>query len=98
MLVMLLVPSLFWDHYLVLLFVPFTFLIVSSMKDLPWPLVLLWVAAAVFMSMPYPFFDGRLYEGWGTLRLAPQLFAVLLVGAVMIREIRRLRSKSETKS
>jgi hypothetical protein len=94
MMVMLLVPSLFWDHYLTLLMIPFCFLIALSLQDMSRPMVVLWVVAAAFLSRPYGFFDGRLYSGWGTLRLAPHLFAVLIIGAILICEIRRRREVS----
>jgi hypothetical protein len=51
--------------------------------------ILLWAAAAVFLSRPYPFFIGRVFTGWTTLLLAPQVSAVLLIGAILACEIRR---------
>lgn len=87
--VMLLLPSLFWDHYLVLLFVPLAVLLAASLRrGRVLPLVVL-AGSAMFLARPYQFFGGPVARGWGTLWLAPHLLAVAVIAALLFWELRR---------
>jgi hypothetical protein len=75
---MLLVPSLLWDHYLILLFPAAMLLFVASWMRKGLLFTMLWSLALAFMSIPYLFADPAYRAGWKVLLMAPQTFALLV--------------------
>jgi hypothetical protein len=108
----LLLPSILWDHYLVIALFPLVAVyghLVSTGRLLSWRTGAL-VVAAVLMSMPVLFWPAHLRQldfrqGAGLLGMSPGLYGVLILfvlDLICLRDIRRsqaqMRPQTEAKS
>lgn len=74
---MLLVPSLMWDHYLILLFPMAMLFFLSSWSGYSIIFTLIWSLSLTATSLRYWFANPAYRNGWKTLLMSPQTFAVL---------------------
>lgn len=87
----LLIPSILWDHYLILLFIPQLTLIAAYLQTARTPYVRIGLLflATVIMLQPMAFHHPNFTNGLGLLLRSAKLFGALIVFGLLVFELRR---------
>jgi alpha-1,2-mannosyltransferase len=78
-LMMLLAPSLMWDHYLVMALLPSAWLVDQAIQKKSWNLGILTAALVIFISIPWNFDSPAFRGGPGLILMSMKLFPVLIL-------------------